>query len=76
MGADLQFFIDLDKETIRRIDVTRAPDGSYGVTTTIQFDAGWEKPETILNFSDSRKLARHLINEGVPRHEVDAKLQM
>jgi hypothetical protein len=76
MDTNLQFFIEFDNETMRRFDVTPAADGSYGVTTTMQFDAGWEKPETILNFSDKKKLARHLINEGVPRQEVDEKLGM
>jgi hypothetical protein len=66
MDTNLQFFIEFDNETMRRFDVTPAADGSYGVTTTMQFDAGWEKPETILNFSDKKKLARHLINEGSP----------
>jgi hypothetical protein len=74
MDTNIQFFIEFDSETMRRFDVTRAADGSFGVTSTMQFDAGWEKPETILNFSDKKKLIRHLINEGIPRQDVDAKL--
>jgi hypothetical protein len=76
MVSTFQFFIELDRETMRRIDVTRAADGSYALTTTMQFDAGWEKPETILNFSERKKLARFLLNEGVPGEEIDAKLGM
>jgi hypothetical protein len=74
MEADLQFFIEFDSETMRRIDVVRAVDGSYDLTTTMQFDAGWEKLETILNFSDRKKLVRFLLNEGVSGEEIDTKL--
>lgn len=74
MEPTFQFFVELDRETMKRIDIKRAADGSHAVTTTMQFDSGWEKPETILNFSDLKKLKRFLVNEGVPVEEVDAKL--
>ncbi|RWX78673.1 hypothetical protein EPK99_08750 [Neorhizobium lilium] len=76
MPSDLEFFVDVDRETIRRISVRQIDGGRFLMVIRLQFDKGWESDSQSVTLKDKLALARRLIDEGVPEHAVYDDLKM
>ncbi len=69
-----EFFVELDRETVKRVTVRGLSPDRFLLETRLQFDRGWESEAEKAELDSGRALARRLVEEGVPEQVVQEEL--
>jgi hypothetical protein len=76
MPSVFEFFVDLDRETLKRIVVRQLDAERYAIDLHVQHDGGWQDQSDHVEVTGKNALARRLIDEGVPEAKVYDDLSM
>ena len=71
-----QFFVDLDKETVKRVSVRHLDRDRFLIETCLQLNHGWEAEAQEVEIRGKAALARRLVDEGVPEQQVYKDLKV
>jgi hypothetical protein len=71
-----QFFVDLDRETVKRVSVRQLDRDRFLIETCLQLHHGWEAEAQEVEIRGKAALARRLLDEGVPEQQVYKHLRV